>query len=555
MASIEPHPPGSRIIPPTVLEEASSIEAIARRCLVFVRPRPLRPLSTKGVDMAYAAILFNEKQKPMTCREYLTGGEAKRLGHTVLDAVVENSALAFANENSALEWLIEDLHDSRVVGEELEPLREALEALRAFNKNESGDDFATKCVETLKTLPEGGRFLLHGGWTNGQCGHLMLYEWLKTADGYTVNIFNTADPTMPFGELMTACGKEFIRPVMSFEGVPLSVLLLGQEGSFTLSGEGFFQELLAFAHQDQGLSHQKSLSLIYNVLFKHLSPYRRYGVPADFATSQRGSTCCFSCLMAFLRYHMPFNDYKALVMRLKMREFYLAFNRVKDDLRGDNREQITTCHIFKKACTLLEYRLEKELSRPDPVIEVKELLAYLYKIRGTARLLQKIDPSAPTLTILPSPTAPSQAITLYRHSEEPLAPYLLPDEKKLFDQWCRMDEEDIVSIMHSSFELPYILADFALVTAYANVYECATHKGYLMGEYVQGLWELQLSLNGQKPFSVASRLANKLLLLVLRKPASFPPPQDSPLWFIKWMIATHDELSFHPQREEKVLPS
>lgn len=326
-------------------------------------------------------------------KEFIEGQAAKRLAHIVCDSFVQDSQLEGAAPKNTSSWLIENL-------EHFLPGHQVLQDLKDFNARckeitlETLPTLSHTYTKAIKELEEGKRLLLPGGWltiTTPVRGHFILYEFVKEPGGlFTLNVYNTGNGTESFHDLQHARGKLLIRPLMSFQGMTAKELFLGDENN-----PRFIQMLLEMQSTDRNLDQEDNAKLLYEDILGELAPFRKPGVTAEFATPQRSGTCTYSGLIAFLRTQLSLDQFKALQLRIKMRELLISYNQV---LLDDSEKGLQARYLLTKGAEWLLARLIKTYRGPDnPYFTKEELLQEVTNVRA---LLQDLKAEKAPLAAL-----------------------------------------------------------------------------------------------------------------------------------------------------------
>lgn len=324
--------------------------------------------------------------------EFMRGEGAKRLAHIVCDSFVRDSALEGSQVSLTSQWLLDNLQlflpKDHKITLAIKQLHDEAVRLEAVRRPEDLQRLCEDHAKKIRTLPRGEQLLLLGGWKEDSAGHVMLYDIKRQEDErYSLNVYNTGAGSDLYHDLVYEKGKMLIRPMTSFSDMTFLELMGGD-----VDKGRFLQMLLEMRFVKRNLSESENARILYDTLLTPLHPFHKPGVPSDFATPQRAGTCAYRSLVAFVRSHLPLDEFKALQIRIKKRELELSFSSIAD-LSQVSREGAAARYLLKTGASALISRLIKSY-RQGSLLAPKDLLHYLADANHLLEEVQKAEARA-----------------------------------------------------------------------------------------------------------------------------------------------------------------
>lgn len=293
------------------------------------------------------------------------------LMHMILMLKEQRSQFAVENEISALETAVE--------------IRGIFSQLRVKWNSEAEKrvgikEFSTDLSCRIKNLAIGEKFLISGGYET----HAVLYEFIRTSqDTFDFVLYNTGSGVQrhwfymgnPSGFKAQAAYRIFDVDIEKITRIR------------------FLEELCKLEFKEE----EEFIEVLYEELIPDLEGIREK-MPtnySEFMTPQRSGTCAWKVLCAYLRYNMPLDEYKHLILKAKLDVFEKLYKiryvfdfrevaksllvklGLKHEVMMDyNKDELLALCLLKLENSLKKY---SHLLNDEELNRAKQLMNYFFK--------------------------------------------------------------------------------------------------------------------------------------------------------------------------------
>lgn len=237
------------------------------------------------------------------------------------------------------------------------------------------------------------KVLIPGGWKGDPYGHAMLYMLTKKYNGeYDLCVINTGHGLQYHQAIETSAKKRFLLGVY-YKSIPEQELFYDADTSV-------FSDLLQLKVKQQ--ADDFNPKEIYHGILAHLTPYQNNSPLIEnnndmlFITQQKGGTCAFRVIKAFIRLQLYLNgkkkaDYKQYFRTIEFStiENYLSSGSVNPELLKSMQLKVAK-KVHKQASGITEKESEillaaqEHAKKPSPVLTSTTPSSYkqLAKFKG-----------------------------------------------------------------------------------------------------------------------------------------------------------------------------
>ena len=175
-----------------------------------------------------------------------------------------------------------------------------------------------KIAEDILNLPMGEPLSLPGGWKNSEGGHAMMYEFVRTAEGYRFNVIN-AGAGLQYHAKKSSREKELYNPVKSWSFPEPTTPAAKKELS------QFIERLIKIKLPPKMQYRAASDKLLYENVLPSISYIAGSEIAADdipahgYTAGQLGGTCTERCIHQKLKINSPSAEfYERFIFKHKL---------------------------------------------------------------------------------------------------------------------------------------------------------------------------------------------------------------------------------------------
>lgn len=329
---------------------AKNVEKVSDNCssdrikIMLLAERVFKACEQRGIDHPFSSILgksIKNLEARLRKENLLDEIDDKRLGFIHGDTFLSASGLEGGKSINNVKFLLPYIKEGGLFNEKkevLEMLEEYVkreEAMRPLfspgNKNsfenyqKQSNDYSEFLCNKIKTMQEGERFLMSGGWSNIGAGHAMFYIVEKGKNGkYAFTVLNTGEGIQNHQAQEIELKTKY-KPILRLHDIDES----------SMANQNFFMALfelnITLNPKDGKTSWDHSANDIYDRIIPALQGKRdlEFEDRVDFVTDQRSGTCSWMSIMKFLHSEATETKaYKAFNFALRRDSLNVYFNKL-----------------------------------------------------------------------------------------------------------------------------------------------------------------------------------------------------------------------------------